>query len=147
MPASWAAQHTTVCLICDLVWKSGLSPILKLLEMTVLIFSVLELANGCSYIYQLFTHFTHIHYLQNHLLYKQWTAKFPAILDSFLLGVDCIRQAPILVGGMDQRQARQWFFKNERGKCMDALGQVIGHSGLKPKGNLLHWGLFYITGL
>jgi len=22
-------------------------------------------------------------------------------------------------------------FKNERGKCMDALGQVIGHSGLK----------------
>jgi len=23
-------------------------------------------------------------------------------------------------------------FKNERGKCMDALGQVIGHSGLEP---------------
>jgi len=23
-------------------------------------------------------------------------------------------------------------FKNERGKCMDALGQVMGHSGLKP---------------
>jgi len=23
-------------------------------------------------------------------------------------------------------------FKNESGKCMDALGQVIGHLGLKP---------------
>jgi len=22
-------------------------------------------------------------------------------------------------------------FKNERGKCMDALGQLIGHSGVK----------------
>jgi len=23
-------------------------------------------------------------------------------------------------------------FKNERGKCMDVSGQVIGHSSLKP---------------
>jgi len=33
--------------------------------------------------------------------------------------------------------------KNERGKCMDALGQVIGHSSLKAaeiKGNLIAWG-------
>jgi len=32
-------------------------------------------------------------------LYKDLTDKFPAILDSFLLGVDCIRQVPIWVGG------------------------------------------------
>jgi len=36
--------------------------------------------------------FSHIPYLQYHPLYKNLAAKFTTILDSFLLGVDCIRQ-------------------------------------------------------
>ena len=47
--------------------------------------------------YQIFTHFTLFPYLQDHLLYKNQAAKFPAILDSFLFGVDCIRQVPTWV--------------------------------------------------
>ena len=35
----------------------------------------------------------------HHPLYKNQAAKFPAILNSFLLGVDCIRQVPTWVGG------------------------------------------------
>ena len=40
--------------------------------------------------YQTFTHFTLVSYLQEHPLYKNQAANFPTILDSFLLGVDCI---------------------------------------------------------
>jgi len=37
--------------------------------------------------------------------------------------------------------------KNERGKCMDPLGQVIGSNLAEIKGNLFYGGLFNITGL
>jgi len=50
----------------------------------------------------------------------------------FLLGVDCIRQAPIWVSGGGLEVGKTVFLKNKRGKCMDVLGQIIGHSGLKP---------------
>jgi len=59
--------------------------------------------HGKSYWYQLYTHFTLVSYLQEHPLYKNQAAKLPAILDRFLLGVDCIRQVPAWVGGRDQR--------------------------------------------
>ena len=34
-------------------------------------------------------------------------AKISAILDSFLLGVDCIRRVPTWIGGGGRRRARQ----------------------------------------
>jgi len=55
-------------------------------------------------------------------------SKVPAILDSVLLSIDCIRGAPIWVGEAGKTMA----LKNERGKCMDELGQVIAYSGIKP---------------
>jgi len=35
-------------------------------------------------------------------------------------------------GWQGQEAGKTVVLKNERGKCMDALGQVIGHLGLKP---------------
>jgi len=37
------------------------------------------------------------------------------------------------VGGRGCRRARYVVvLKNERGKCMDVIGHIIGHSGIKP---------------
>jgi len=48
------------------------------------------------------SHFTRIPYLQDHPLYKNVAAKFPTILDNFLLSVDCIRRVLTWVGGGGQ---------------------------------------------
>ena len=53
-----------------------------------------------------FSCFTLVSYLQERPLYKNQAAKSLAILDRFLLGVDCIRQIPTWV---PIRQARWWF--------------------------------------
>jgi len=53
-------------------------------------------------------------------------AKFPAILDRFLLGVDCIRRTPIWVGGRGPV-----VFKKERGKCMDGGSQDGGFTKMR----------------
>ena len=56
---------------------------------------VLELANSLSYKYRILHKFLTFNSIN--ALYKNQAAKFPAILDSFLLVVDCIRQIPIWV--------------------------------------------------
>jgi len=72
--------------------------------------------------YQLFTHFTHIPYVPS----KPSTVQVLSskVSHSFLLGVDTVSGE--VAGGRQHND-----FKNERGKCIDALGQVIGHSDLK----------------
>ena len=53
--------------------------------------------------------YTSFFYHQDHPLYNNQAAKFPTILDSFILGVDYIRQVPTEVGGGGGRWARRWF--------------------------------------
>ena len=55
---------------------------------------------------------------------------FPIILDSFLLYIDCVRQAPIGVVGGGGGEGKV-LFANEIGMRWDELGQVMGHSCIK----------------
>jgi len=89
--------------------KLGLLPILNLLYRNYSFkYSVcaLELATGCGYVCQLFTHFT-----PYSLPWKPSTVQAvnSKVSHQFLLGIDCIRRAWIWVGGGSQRQARWWF--------------------------------------
>jgi len=69
--------------------------------------------------------FSHLHIF---LLSKSSTiqAKFPAILDRFLLGVDCIRRDPIWVGGRCPV-----VLKKEREKCVDGGSQDSGFTKMR----------------
>ena len=87
------------------------------------------------------TKFSHvlalISYLQDHPRYKILAAKFPSILDSCLLSVDCIRQVLISVGGEEARQDGGFKFLN-RGVGMHQAKSWL-HKSLqldKMKGNL-----------
>ena len=82
--------------------------ILKHLETAVL---NIECTETRKWLKQIFTHF--LHYLQDHPLYKNLTAKLPTILDSFLLNIDCIRQVSTWVGGGGQDGS----FKNFKSKA------------------------------
>ena len=62
--------------------------------------------------------FTLVSYLQEHPVYKKEAAKFPAILDFYSM---------LTVSG----DCGWWWAEGRQDGCRDALGQVIGHSGLK----------------
>ena len=83
--------------------------------------------------YQNFTYFTPIPYLQEYPLYNEPTARFPTIFDSFRLNVDFTRQASKGVGDRGPEVSKSLFKKiKEEGVGMNyVIGQVMGHSGLK----------------
>jgi len=59
------------------------------------------------------------------------SSKIPAILDSFYSVMTVSDE--LLHGWVAGAEAGKLLaLKNERGKCMDAFGQVISHSDLKP---------------
>ena len=71
------------------------------------VFSVLELANGWSNMYQIFTCLALVSYVLEHQLTVQESSSQVAY---HFRGVDCIRRVPIGVGGWARRWARWWFW-------------------------------------
>jgi len=70
--------------------------------------------------------------------------KFPTILDSFLNRCWLYQESSNMGGWWGLEVGKMLTFKNETGKCMDGLGQVIGHSGLKSGWN---WRKFIACGV